>query len=52
MAKRAITFEVNLALNFFIALGRDDDKEDLFLFKSASLDPTDMQSSKAKAFFD
>ena len=42
---------MNLTLKFFTALGRDDDEEALRLFKSASLDPTGMQSLKAKAFF-
>ena len=48
MAKTAIATESNLMLKFFAALGRDDDEEYLCLFKSASLDPTDMQSLKAK----
>ena len=44
----AIAIKANLMLKFFAALGRDDDEEYLCLFKSASLDPTDMQSLKAK----
>ena len=52
MAKPDIATEVNLTLKFFTALGRDDDEEVLRLFKSASLDPTGMQSSKAKTFVD
>ena len=44
MAKPDIATKVNLALKFFTALGRDDDEEALRLFKSASLDPTGMQS--------
>ena len=39
-------------LKFFTAIGRYDDEEDIFLFKSASFDPTDMQISKAEAFVD
>ena len=52
MAKPAIANEANLLLKFFTALGRYDYEESLRLFRSDSLDPTDMQSSKAKAFFD
>ena len=52
MDKPDITTKVNLALKLFTALGRDDDEEAICLFKSASLDPTGMQSSKAKEFFD
>ena len=52
MAKTAIATKVNLALKLFTALGIDDDEEALCLFKSASLDPTGIQSSKAKAFVD
>ena len=52
MAKPDIATEVNLTLKFFTALGRDDDEEALCLFKIASLDPTGMQSSKAKTFVD
>ena len=48
MSKPAIATEMNLALKFSTALGRDDDDEALHLFKSASLDPTGMHSSKAK----
>ena len=40
MSKPAIANEVNLALKFSTALGRNDDDEALHLFKSASLDPT------------
>ena len=47
MAKPAIATEVNLALKFFTALGRDDDEEVLRLFKSTSFDPSIvMQISK------
>ena len=52
MAKPAITTEVNLALTFFTALGRDYDEGDLRLFKITSLDPSDMKSPKAKLFVD
>ena len=50
MAKPDIATKANLALKLFTALGRDDYEEAIHMFKSASLDPTDMQSSKAKAF--
>ena len=50
MAKPAISTKVNLMLKFFTALVRDDDEEALRLSKSASLDPTNMQSLKEKAF--
>ena len=52
MAKPAIANEANLLLKFFTALGRDDDEEALHLFKIVSLDPTGMQSLKAKSFVD
>ena len=52
MAKLDIATKLNLALKFFTAPGRDDDEEALCLSKSASLDPTGMQSLKAKEFFD
>ena len=52
MAKLDIATKLNLALKFFTAPGRDDDEEALCLFKSASLDPTGMQSLKAKEFGD
>ena len=52
MTKPAISVEVNSALVLFTALVRDDDEEALFLFKSAYLDPTNIQSSKAKSFVD
>ena len=50
MAKPDITTEVNLALKFFAALGRDDDKESLCLFKSVFLDPAGIQCLIAKPF--
>ena len=52
MAKPYISTEVNLALNFFTALGRDDYEEAIFILKSAYLCPTDMQSLKSKALID
>ena len=48
MAKPDMDNEVNLTLKFFTAIGRNNDVEALRLFKSASLDPTGMQSLKAK----
>ena len=52
MAKPAIATEVNIALKLFTAPDRDAGEELLCMFKSASLDPTGVQSLKAKAFFD
>ena len=53
MAKPAIATKVNLALKFFTALGRDENKESLCLFKSAYFDPsTGMHGSKSKSFVD
>ena len=52
MDKLAISTEVNLTLNFFTAVGRDNYKEAFRLFNSASLGPTIMQSLKAKFFVD
>ena len=48
-AKPAIATKVNLTIKFFTALGRDDDGEDIRLFKSSSFDTyTVMQSLKGK----
>ena len=52
MVKPDIATKVNLALKFFTALVIDDDEEALCLLKSASFDPTGMQSLKAKEFVD
>ena len=52
MVKPDIATKVNLALKFFTALIIDDDEEALCLLKSASFDPTGMQSLKAKEFVD
>ena len=48
MAKSAISTEAKLALKFFTAHGRCDYKEALCIFRSTSLDPTVMQSSREK----
>ena len=50
MAKHAITAKANLKLKLFTAIGIYDYEEDLGMFKSDYLYPTDMQSLKTKAF--
>ena len=46
MAKPVIITQLKLALKFFTAIVRDYYEEDIRLFKSISLDLTNMQSSK------
>ena len=48
MYKPYISTKVNLMIKFFTALGRDNYEETICLLKSAYLDPTGMQISKAK----